>query len=231
MVLIVHGGPHSMYGNTFYFNMQVLAGHGIACLYINPRGSSGYGLEFMQAVHGDWGGKDFHDLMNGVDAVLSRGEIDEQRMAITGGSYGGFMTNWTVGHTDRFRCGVAINALSNLVSFWGTSDIGPLWTRDQIGGEVWEMPDVYARLSPLTYVREIRTPLLLLHAENDYRVPIEQSEQMFSALEVLGQEVELIRIPDASHGLAAASHARHRIARWELAKEWFDRYFALDVKE
>jgi acylaminoacyl-peptidase len=222
LVMHVHGGPHGAYGSTFYYNMQVLAGAGIASVYFNPRGSAGYGETFMRAA--DWGHKDYQDLMNGVDHVLSLGGIDPERLAVTGGSYGGFMTNWVVGHTDRFACGVAINCLSNLVSFWGTSDIGALWFEQQMGGPFWQRWDQYREHSPLTYVADVTTPLLLIHAENDFRCPIEQSEQMYTALKWLRREVEMVRIPEASHGLANTPKPRHRIERWKLARAWFDRH-------
>lgn len=227
LVMHVHGGPHSMYGETFYFNMQVLAGAGLASVYVNPRGSGGYGIQAMRQVVGDWGGRDWEDLMTGLDHVLAQGGLDESRLAITGGSYGGFMTNWAIGHTDRFACAVAVNSISNLFSFFGTSDIGALWTEKQLGGPYWRKPDWYRERSPLTYVERVRTPLLLIHAETDYRCPIEQSEQMFVALRVQGKETEMVRIPNASHGLASTAAPRHRVDRWRLSKAWFDRYFGI----
>nr|MDQ2743638.1 prolyl oligopeptidase family serine peptidase [Chloroflexota bacterium] len=163
----------------------------------------------------------------GLDHVLAQGGLDESRLAITGGSYGGFMTNWAIGHTDRFACAVAVNSISNLFSFFGTSDIGALWTEKQLGGPYWRKPEWYRERSPLTYVERVRTPLLLIHAETDFRCPIEQSEQMFVALRVQGKETEMVRIPNASHALASTAAPRHRVDRWRLSKAWFDRYFGI----
>jgi acylaminoacyl-peptidase len=162
--------------------------------------------------------------MNGVDYLLARGGLDQNRLAITGGSYGGYMTTWTVGHTDRFACAVSINPVTDLVSFYGTSDIGAIWFERQMGGPLWERWDLYTERSPIRYVAHVDTPLLLIHAENDHRCPIEQSEQMFTALKMRGCEVELVRIPGSSHALATAPGVRHRLERWRLACEWFHRY-------
>lgn len=174
----------------------------------------------------DWGGRDFEDLMKGIDRVIEKGVADPARLGITGGSYGGFMTNWAIGHTTRFAAAVAINSISNMVSMFGTTDIGLVWFTGQMGGFPWEQPEAYRERSPLTYVTEVQTPLLLLHAENDYRCPIEQSEQMYMALKAQHKSVEMVRIPTASHGLANTALPRHRIARWVVSKEWFDRYFS-----
>lgn len=224
LVLHIHGGPHSMYGNTFYFNMQVLAGEGIASVYVNPRGSSGYGLAFARSVIGDWGGKPYDDLMAAVDHVLRLGGFDSDRLGVTGVSYGGYMTNWIAGHTGRFAAAISVNGISDLVSFAGTTDI-PVWFERQMDGPCWENAESLYRDSPLTYVANVNTPLLFLHAERDFRCPISQSEQMFMALMMLKRETEMVRIPDASHGLGNAPAPRHRIERWRLSTEWFNRAF------
>lgn len=224
LVLFIHGGPHGMYGNSFYYNLQVLAGQGVASFYANPRGSSGYGIDFMRACLQDWGGKPYEDLMAGVDRVIEMGGIDHRKMAVTGGSYGGYMTNWVVGQTDRFACAIAINSISDLVSFAGMTDI-PQWLSREWGGPFWENWDLYRAQSPLSHITNVQTPLLLLHAEGDLRCPIEQSEEMYLALKRLRREVEMIRIPNAFHGLATTPAPRHRVERWRISKEWFDRYF------
>lgn len=224
LILNVHGGPHSAWGNSFYFQAQALAGSGYASLYINPRGSKGYGLDFTLAA--DWGEKDFLDLMAGVDAVLAMGEVDPQRLGITGISYGGFMTNWVVGHTDRFAAAVSVNGVSNMVSMSGTSDVGALWLGTQFG-PFWESEETwqwYRAHSPITYVEQISTPLLLLQAENDYRCPIEQGEQLFTALCARQQTAELIRFPNASHAIAGTASPHHRYFQWKLALDWFETY-------
>ncbi len=221
LILHVHGGPYSAWGHSFYFQAQALAGAGYASLYINPRGSKGYGLAFAQAA--DWGEKDYLDLMAGVDAVLASGDVDPERLGITGISYGGFMTNWALGHTDRFAAAVSVNGVSNHMSFHGTSDLGVVWFGRQYG-HPWESPEFYRSRSPITHVDRIATPLLLLQSENDYRCPIEQGEQMFASLLARGQVAELIRFPNASHAIAATASPHHRYFQWKLTLDWFDSY-------
>ncbi len=224
LILHVHGGPYSAWGRSFYFQAQALAGAGYASLYINPRGSKGYGLSFTQAA--DWGEDDFLDLMAGVDAVIASGQADPNRLGITGISYGGFMTNWTIGHTERFAAGVSVNGLSNFASFSGTSDVGMLWFGTHYG-HFWaseEAAEFYRFHSPITYAERISTPLLLLQSENDYRCPIEQGEQMFSALRARHQPVELIRFPNASHAIAGTASPHHRYFQWKLTLDWFETY-------
>lgn len=227
LILLVHGGPQASWGNAFYFWAQTLAGLGYAALFINPRGSLGYGEAFAEAA--DWGEDDFRDLMAGVDAAIARGTIDRNRLGVTGASYGGFMTNWILGHTDRFKAGVAVNSISNFVSFYGVSDIGANWFErnflDSFGGRFWENRErwnAYIDRSPITYVQDITSPLLLISAEEDYRCPIEQAEQMLTALRMLGRTVELVRLPKASHGVLMAPH--QRVVRWTLTRDWFDLY-------
>ncbi|HEX4204540.1 MAG TPA: S9 family peptidase [Ktedonobacteraceae bacterium] len=224
LILHVHGGPYSAWGHSFYFQAQALAGAGYASLYINPRGSKGYGLAFTRAA--DWGEKDYLDLLAGVDAVLARGEVDPQKLGITGISYGGFMTNWALGHTERFAAGVTVNGIGNFASFYGTSDVGALWFGTQYG-HFWESEEAwqfYRAHSPITYVDHISAPLLLLQSENDYRCPIEQGEQMLTALRVRHQTVELIRFPNASHAIAATASPHHRYFQWKLTLDWFGRH-------
>jgi dipeptidyl aminopeptidase/acylaminoacyl peptidase len=227
LILTVHGGPHHMFGNTFYFQNQVLAGAGYAVLYTNPRGSTGYGHAFAAAA--DWGQKDYEDIMAGVDAAITAGGIDPARMGVTGISYGGFMTDWIVGHTDRFSGGVSVNGVSNFVSFFGVADIGPLWFEREFpecfGSPFWKDAATlqrYIERSPITYVDRIQTPLLLIQSENDYRCPIDQGEQMLSALRFQGKTVDLIRVPGASHVIFATGSPHHRYLQWVLLQDWFD---------
>lgn len=223
LVLHIHGGPHGAWGHSFHLLAQALAGAGYASLYVNPRGSSGYGGDFARAA--DWGKKDYLDLMAGVDAVLARGEVDPAQMYVTGLSYGGFMTNWVVGHTTRFAAAVSINGLSNLTSFYGVSDIGPLWFQPQFGN-FWENEESWQRYrehSPITYAANIATPLLLLQGEDDFRCPIEQGEQMLSVLRARRQIVELIRFPHSSHLIPASAAPHHRYFYWKLTLDWFER--------
>lgn len=226
LILHVHGGPYGAFHNMFSFQFQALAGEGYASLYINPRGSTGYGLAFTKA-EGIWGEKDFEDIMAGVDAAIARGGIDANRLGVTGLSYGGFMTNWIIGHTDRFKAAVSVNGVSNEITMSGISDVSALWLKQEFGGHFWESPELMQRYlyhSPLTYVGNITTPLLLIQSENDYRCPIEQGEQMLTALRVQDKTVELIRVPGASHVVFLTAAPRHRFLQWVLARDWFDRY-------
>jgi len=223
LVLEVHGGPHTAYGHSFFHEFQVLAGRGYAVMYTNPRGSHAHGERFVRAVVGDWGGKDYEDLMAGVDHALARGWVDERRLYVTGGSYGGFMTNWIVGHTDRFRAAVTQRSISNNVSAFGTSDIGWHFWEQQMGDATpWRDTAKLVERSPLTYVERITTPLLILHAEKDLRCPIEQAEQLFVALQVLGKESVFVRFPEDTHDLTRGGKPRNRVEHCRRIADWFD---------
>ena len=223
LVLEIHGGPHTAYGHSFFHEFQVLAGRGYAVLYTNPRGSHAYGERFVEACVGDWGGKDYQDLMAGVDHVLGLGWVDPDRLYVTGGSYGGFMTNWIVSHTPRFKAAVTQRCISNNISAFGTSDIGwHFWQHEMGDATPWRDAHKLVERSPLTYVTEIRTPLLILHAENDHRCPIEQAEQLFVALKVLGREATFVRFPDDTHDLTRGGKPRNRIDHCRRIVDWFD---------
>jgi dipeptidyl aminopeptidase/acylaminoacyl peptidase len=232
LVLHIHGGPWGAYGNGFYLQKQTLATAGIASLYINPRGSTGYGQAFASA--NDWGLDDFGDLMAGVDAVLARGEVDPDRLGVTGISYGGYMTNWVIGHTSRFACAVSENGICNLVSFFGTADVGAIWFQRELGGPFWQSRDMLERFifhSPISYIDRVTTPLLLVQGEADFRCPIEQGEQMLAALRMQGQTAEMIRFPNASHGIVLSAAPHHRIEHWDVAERWYRRYLLPPVEE
>ena len=224
LVLEIHGGPHAQYGNGFMLEFQVLAGLGYAVLYGNPRGSTGYGEEFAARLHAAWGEADMPDLMAMVDAAIARGGVAADRLGVTGGSYGGIMTNWLIGHTDRFRAAVTQRCCSNYVSMYGTDDISFNTSRLSFDAEVWEDPELYWRLSPITYVANVRTPLLIVHSEDDHRCPIEQAEQLFTALKRRRQVVEFVRFPNESHGLSRAGQPRHRLERLEAITGWFQQH-------
>ncbi len=222
LVLEVHGGPHAAYGNAFFHEFQVLAGRGYAVLYLNPRGSHGYGDRFVQACIGDWGGDDYLDLLAGVDHATGLGWVDPKRLYVTGGSYGGFMTNWIVGHTDRFRAAVTQRSISNNISAFGTSDIGWHFWEAEHGATPWENAGKLVERSPLTYVQNVRTPLLILHAERDLRCPIEQAEQLFVALKMLDREAVFVRYQDDNHDLTRGGKPRNRIDHCRRIVGWFD---------
>ncbi|WP_433583060.1 S9 family peptidase [Paenibacillus amylolyticus] len=224
-ILEIHGGPHMMYGFTFMHEFQILAAQGYAVVYINPRGGLGYGQQFVDACRGDYGGGDYRDLMESVDYALSQYEfIDESRLGVTGGSYGGFMTNWIVGHTDRFKAAVTQRSISNWLSFYGVSDIGYFFTEDQIGGNAWDDTEKLWKHSPLAYVGNVSTPLLILHGEQDLRCPIEQAEQLYIALKRRKQTTRLVRFPGANHELSRGGHPHLRVRRLEHIAGWFNEY-------
>jgi dipeptidyl aminopeptidase/acylaminoacyl peptidase len=225
LVLEVHGGPEALYTWTFMLEFQVLAARGYAVLYTNPRGSKSYGEVYTARIFADWGNQDAADCQSAVDAASKLSWIDPERIGVTGGSYGGFMTAWLVGHTDRFRAAVAQRGCYNFVSFYGTSDIGP-WFGDYIlGGPVYEREQLYRERSPLTYTKHIRTPLLLIHSEVDLRCPIEQAEQLFVQLRRLGKaETEFVRFPEESHNLSRSGRPDRRVERLERIVGWFDRH-------
>ncbi|HET7037291.1 MAG TPA: S9 family peptidase [Thermomicrobiaceae bacterium] len=229
MVLEIHGGPHGMYGSGFFHEMQLLAARGYVVLFSNPRGSTGAGQEFVAAAMGDWGGVDYRDLMAVVDAALEREPaIDPARLGVTGGSYGGYMTNWIVTQTERFKAAVTMRSTVNRHNLVGTSDLVWSYAESEFGGNVYEQPELYHARSPLSYIRNVNTPLLIMHSENDYRCPIEQAEQLFTALRLQGKEAEFVRFPNESHGLSRGGRPDHRVERLERMLGWFDRYLKAD---
>ncbi len=226
LALNIHGGPRAMWGPStasMFHEWQLHAASGYAVFYCNPRGADGYGEGFRRALHAAWGDVAFEDIMAGVDAVLEKGFIDESRMAVTGGSYGGYMTAWIVGHTDRFATAVSQRGVYNLVSFYGTSDV-PILISNDFSVEPWEDHELLWKHSPLAYAQNIKTPLLLIHSENDYRVPIEQAEQLFAYVRRSGGTVKMLRYPRDGHELSRSGEPAHRVSRLTKMVEWFDQY-------
>jgi dipeptidyl aminopeptidase/acylaminoacyl peptidase len=226
LLLNVHGGPHAQYGYPFFDEFQVQAGAGYGVLYANPRGSQGYGEAFTAAVVGDWGGGDAADVQAALDEALRRFDwIDPERLGLLGGSYGGFMTSWIVGHSKRFRAACSERAVNVQTSMFGTSDIGFVFNQVELGGILpWEDMAKYLERSPLTYAKDITTPLLILHSEDDLRCPIEQAEQLFVALKTLRREVVFVRFPDENHELTRSGKPRHRLERFRILLEWFAKH-------
>lgn len=224
MITNVHGGPHAFYGNSFFHEMQVLAAKGYAVLFVNPRGSHSYSQAFVDAVRGDYGGGDYRDIMAGVDYITGQYDwIDQDNLGITGGSYGGFMTNWIVGHTDRFKAAVTQRSICNWVSFRGVSDIGYYFTDWQIQAEFSDIEKMWHH-SPIKYVDAISTPLLILHSERDFRCPIEQAEQLYIALKYQKKETQFVRFPEADHNLSRTGKPNLRIERLTHLVDWFEKY-------
>jgi dipeptidyl aminopeptidase/acylaminoacyl peptidase len=224
-LLNIHGGPHTQYGHNFFDEFQVYAGAGYAVIYTNPRGSQGYGEAFTRAVHGDWGGGDFADMMAGLEVALRQCPcIDPERLGIMGGSYGGFLTSWAVGHTNRFKAACSERAVNNVYTLFGTSDIGASFLEAQSGTLPWDDMQWYIDHSPLTYAKNIMTPLLILHAEDDLRCAIEQAEQLFTALKQQRKEVLFVRFPDENHEMSRSGKPRHRLERFRYILDWFAQY-------
>ncbi|MEO8449916.1 MAG: S9 family peptidase [Gemmatimonadota bacterium] len=224
MVLSIHGGPAGQYGVDWYHEFQVYAAKGWAVFFANPRGSTGYGHKFARGIEGEWGGKDYVDIMRGVDAVLAANPwIDASRLGVTGGSYGGFMTNWIVGHTGRFKAAVTLRSISNFISDEGTRD-GAYGHETDFGGDLFQRFDDYWARSPLKFVDQVTTPILILHSENDYRVPLEQGEQWFRALRRKGKTAELVIFPRENHNLTRTGEPKHLVESLDWQVYWFSKY-------
>ena len=242
LVLEIHGGPNGAFYDSFVPWHQVLACAGFLTLAVNPRGSSTYGEEFVNAVLGDWGGEDYRDLMAALDEVCQRDYVDTDRLGVHGYSYGGYMTTWAIGHTTRFRAAVAGAPCIDLWSMYGTSDIATSfgetqWAIRLAGGlsisrplvdELAEGVDSLAyrllQRSPITFAPRVETPVLLLHGEADARCPIGQSEQYFQVMKRLGKEVEMVRFPDCSHGFLRTGHVALRQTYLERMLGWFQHW-------
>lgn len=227
LVLMIHGGPHGQYGNSFMHEFQFLAARGYGVLYLNPHGSSGRGAAFAKELAASWGEKDLPDLLAGVDHVLARGEADPERLGVGGGSYGGFMTNWIIGHSERFKAAVTMRSIANLLNFWGTSDLFHLGTMPEFGTP-WEEAERYLRLSPIMYAANFTTPTLILHQEEDHRCPIEQGEQLYTALHLRGIPTRFVRFPGEGHGMSRNGKPAHRLQRLDELGAWYDRFLCSD---
>ena len=226
LLLNIHGGPASQYGFGFFDEFQVYAGAGYGVVACNPRGSAGRGGDFVKAVKGEgWGVVDYNDITAAVDAALERHDrLDPDRMGIMGGSYGGFMTAWIIGQEDRWKSAVVERALLSWSSFAGTSDIGGVFPENYLNEAYPDAWETWWDRSPLALAHNVTTPTLLLHAENDFRCPIEQAEQYFMALLRNGTPTELLRFPDEGHEMSRSGKPRHRLERFEAILEWHSRF-------
>ena len=204
--------------------LQVYTASGFAVICTNPRGSDGYTEEFAD-IRGEYGKRDFMDLMEALDHVIEKFSfVDGARVAIAGGSYGGFMTNWAVGHTDRFRAAVTDRSIASWVSFFGTSDIGTYFTEDQMAGDPWADEEKLLALSPLRYAKNVKTPLLVVHSFEDYRCWMVEGLQFYTALKYLGKEAEMVLFPGENHDLSRTGKPKHRVARIKHYLGWFEKH-------
>jgi dipeptidyl aminopeptidase/acylaminoacyl peptidase len=223
LVLNVHGGPYAQFSPAFFHELQIFAACGYGLLFINPRGSVGYGEAFAAAVYGAWGEADTPDFEALLEHALAQGGWDRGRLGITGGSYGGFITNWLLGHSDHFRAAVTDRSISNMASMYGTDDVAMVSLDPELGTP-WENYDRYWQLSPLRTVANITAPLLIIHSEEDYRCPMEQAEQLFIALKRLGRTVEFVRYQGENHELSRTGKPKNRVDRLQRTLRWFDRH-------
>lgn len=226
LAVVIHGGPHVMWGPGFrsmWHEWQILAARGYVVFFCNPRGSEGYGELWRDAIHANWGVADAPDILAGIEAVKERVGIHPDKICVTGGSYGGYMTAWLLAHNDFFAAGVAARGVYNLLSEHGTSDAHEL-IEMEFDGFPWELHEELWNHSPLAHAHKITTPLLIMHSEQDYRVPISEAEQLFAVLRRLKRTVEFVRYPREGHELTRTGEPRHRVDHLRRTIEWFDRF-------
>jgi len=233
MVVSIHGGPHSRYAETWFHEFQMLAAQGMFVYYPNPRGSSGYGMNFQYSTMEAWGIDDMKDILRGVDEIVARGIVDPDRMGVTGGSYGGFMTSWITAHDHRFRTALTARGIVNWLSFYGVSDASGLVERE-FGGMPWPFRsadegsyDLAMKLSPIVWADRVQTPTLIIHSINDYRTPLEGGEQWFRALRKHDVPVKMVLFPDSSHGLSRTGEPWLLVRRLHEYMDWF-RYYLVE---
>ena len=234
VLLNIHGGPYGQYGYGFFDEFQVQSAAGYGVVYCNPRGSSGYGEAWGRAIRGPkslpdpgtgWGGVDASDVLSVLDAALAAHPyLDPDRVGVLGGSYGGYLTSWLITQTDRFAAACSERAVNNMVTMSHTSDIGWWFNTEYAGVTPIEDTDELLRMSPVTYVERITTPLLIVHSENDWRCPIEQAEDLYTRLRLLGREVEFVRFPGEGHELSRSGAPKHRVERFEIILDFFARH-------
>ena len=221
LVLYIHGGPHSAYGEGWFDEFHNITGAGMWVLYTNPRGSSNYGADFTYSTRGRWGLEDYQDLMKAVDIAAARSDVDSTRMGVTGGSYGGFMTAWITTRTNRFKAAQTDRMISNWWSWYGVSDAQGL-TEFEFFGKPWENPKLYDELSPIRYVNRVRTPTLIVQSEEDHRTPMAEAEQWFMALKKQGVPVEFVRYPRSTHDLSRTGEPWLLVDRLARLRQWFE---------
>jgi dipeptidyl aminopeptidase/acylaminoacyl peptidase len=225
VVVEIHGGPATLYGWSLMWEWQCLVAAGMSVYACNPRGSQGYGQEFMSANYRDWGDGPMADVMAGLDSLIADKLVDGDRMGVTGGSYGGYLTSWIVGHTDRFKAAVSCRSVNDLTSEMLTGDIaGPLFGKYEYGANPWDDPELYRLHSPITYADKINTPLLIQHSEKDLRTPISQGEELFTILRSMHKPVRFLRVPEESHELTRSGAPFRRVDNVEKIRDWFSHF-------
>jgi dipeptidyl aminopeptidase/acylaminoacyl peptidase len=230
LVTEIHGGPHTLYGWSLMWEFQILAANGMGVFACNPRGSEGYGEAFNDANHRDWGPGPMRDVLAGVDALVADGLADPARLGVTGGSYGGYLTNWIVGHDDRFAAAMACRSVSDMSMLFLTGDIsGGDWAELEFEATPWSDPAYYREISPITYASRITTPLLIQHSERDLRTTIGQAEALFTVLRSLRRPVRLLRVPEETHELTRSGTPFRRVENLNVVRDWF-RHFLVDGK-
>jgi dipeptidyl aminopeptidase/acylaminoacyl peptidase len=234
LVLYIHGGPHSRYADTWFPEFQMLAAQGMFVLYTNPRGSSGYGMHFQFSTLRAWGIDDYKDVLQAVDIVVDRGLADPERLGVTGGSYGGFMTNWITAHDQRFAAAVTDRSISNWLSFYGVSDASGL-VEGEFGGMPWPFEsteegsyNLVMMLSPIVWADRVETPTMIIHSINDYRTPLEGGEQWFRALQKHNVPVRMVLFPDSAHGMSRTGEPWLLVRRLQEYVDWFTGYLVND---
>jgi dipeptidyl aminopeptidase/acylaminoacyl peptidase len=222
LVVEIHGGPHTLYGWAPVWEFQILAANGMGVFYCNPRGSEGYGQAFNDANHRDWGDGPMHDVLAGVDALVADGLADPDRLGVTGGSYGGYLTNWIIGHDGRFAAAMTCRCVSDMSMLFLSSDIaGGDWANMEFECTPWSDPEYFREISPITYAERVTTPLLIQHSERDLRTMIGQAEALFTVLRTHRKPVRLLRVPEETHELTRSGTPFRRIENLRVVRDWF----------
>jgi len=225
-VLEIHGGPRTSYGEGYMFEFQLLNSNGFNLIYSNPRGSDGYGDDFALEIKDRYGERDYHDILEILDYSSKKLGMNADRVGVIGGSYGGFMVNWIIGHTDRFNAAVTDRSISDQISFFFSSDIGPRFNSDQMGGSPYDNLDHFWDKSPIKFIRNVKTPLLIIHSEEDYRCPVWQAYELFTQLKKQGSEVRLVLFKGENHDLSRGGKPKNRVKRLEEILKWFEEKLA-----
>jgi acylaminoacyl-peptidase len=228
LVTQIHGGPHTLYGWSPFWEFQILAANGIGVFYCNPRGSEGYGQDFNDANHRDWGPGPMRDVLAGIDGLVADGLVDPDQLGVTGGSYGGYLTNWIIGHDDRFRAAMTCRSVSDMSMLFLTGDIsGGDWAMLEFDATPWSDPPYYREISPISYADRIHTPLLIQHSERDLRTTVGQAEALFTVLRTLKRPVRLLRVPEETHELTRSGTPFRRVENLGIVLGWF-RHFLVE---